>query len=97
LIPPHYDGPPLPGGYSTLQSPTNNVFLFVRAFLEPGADGPDPTDGVAALERTVIYPLRQTSPARWKPMQFPDASGVAIDMMYPRDATYFGQARPVHP
>jgi hypothetical protein len=89
LVPPHYDGPPLPGGYFTLHSPTYNVFLFWRAFLKPGANGPDPTDGVAALEQTVIFPLRNTNPATWKAMEFPDTSGVEVDMLFPRDATFF--------
>jgi hypothetical protein len=89
LVPPHYDGPPLPGGYEILHSPTYNVFLFWRAFLERGAVGPDPRKGVQQIEQTVIYPLRQTVPSHWKPMQFPDASGVEVDMLFPRDASYF--------
>jgi hypothetical protein len=89
IVPPLYDGPPLPQGYYTLHSATYNVFLFWRAFLHPGADGPDAGPGVAALEQTLIYPLRESNPAKWKPMEFPDASGVAVDMLYPRDASFF--------
>ncbi|MFB7800880.1 DUF1254 domain-containing protein, partial [Isoptericola sp. NPDC056134] len=101
IVPPLYDGPPLPGGYHVFHSPTYRVFLFWRAFLKPGAEGPDPTDGVATLEQTLIYPLRQTNPSQWKPMQFPDASGVDVDMLFPRDDSYFDlldefiQAEPV--
>jgi hypothetical protein len=89
VVPPHYDGPPLPGGYHTLHSSTYNVFLFWRAFLKAGPEGPDPSDGVAALEQTVIFPLRNTNPATWKPMEFPDASGIDVEMLFPRDGTYF--------
>ena len=87
LLPPHYDGP-VPGGYYVLRSSTNNIFMFWRAFLTRGT-GPDPAQGVAALERTLVYPLRHTNPATWKPMEFPDASGEAVEMLFPRDATYF--------
>jgi hypothetical protein len=89
IVPPLYDGPPLPGGYHVFHSPTYQVFLFRRAFLKPGAQGPDPTDGVAALEKTLVYPLRQTNPALWEPMRFPDASGVEVDMLFPRDGSYW--------
>jgi hypothetical protein len=36
-----------------------------------------------------VYPLRLTNPNRWQTMQFPDASGVPVNMMYPRDASFF--------
>ncbi|MFD6396525.1 DUF1254 domain-containing protein [Nocardia sp. NPDC060249] len=89
LVPPGYDGPPLPGGYHVLHSPTYNVFLFWRAFLTSGDEGPETATGVAALEQTVIHPLYQSNPATWKPMQFPDASGERVDMLFPRDAGFF--------
>lgn len=89
LVPPHYDGPALPAGYFTLQSPTYSVFLFWRAFLTPTDGAPDPTKAVETIESTLIYPLRASVPSTWKPMQFPDASGVDLDMLFPRDASYF--------
>lgn len=89
ILPPHYDGPPVPGGYFVLESPTYQVFLFWRAFLTRGDDGPDPTQGVEAIEKTMIFPLRNSNPATWKPMTFPDGSGVEVDMLFPRDASYF--------
>ncbi|GAA4843732.1 DUF1254 domain-containing protein [Luteimicrobium xylanilyticum] len=88
LVPPHFDGP-IPDGYYVLHSSTYNVFLFWRAFLTPGPDGPDPAKAVETLEQTLIYPLRESNPARWERMEFPDASGVDLDMLFPRDATYF--------
>jgi hypothetical protein len=89
LLPPHYDGPPVPGGYYVLRSRTQKVFLFWRAFLTRGDGGPDPAQAVAAIEQTLIYPLRNSNPATWPPMDFPDASGVPIDMLFPRDGSYF--------
>jgi hypothetical protein len=89
LVPPHYDGPPLPGGYYTFRSPTYNVFLFWRAFMARGEGAPDPAPAVAALEQTLIYPLRVSNPAQWKKMEFPDASGVELDMLFPRDGSFF--------
>ena len=45
------------------------------------------SDPVALIEKTRIYPLGKQASA--KAMQFPDASGVAVDMLYPRDGSYF--------
>jgi hypothetical protein len=89
LVPPHYDGPPLPGGYYTVRSPTYNVFLFWRAFLTRTDGAPDPGHAVEALEQTLIYPLRASNPANWKRMEFPDASDVELEMLFPRDGSYF--------
>jgi hypothetical protein len=88
LLPPDYEGA-IPNGYHTFRSPTYSVFLFWRAMLTRGPDGPDTKAGVEAIERTLIYPLRENSPDRWRKMQFPDASGVAMNMMYPRDARFY--------
>lgn len=88
LLPPDYDGP-VPGGYYVFRSPTYNVFLFWRAVLKKGPDGPDTGPAVATIEKTLVYPLRAGIPSHWKAMQFPDASGVSVDMMYPRDVSYF--------
>ncbi|WP_426412899.1 DUF1254 domain-containing protein [Bradyrhizobium ganzhouense] len=88
LLPPDYDGA-VPSGYNTYRSPTYNVFLFWRAPLQKGPDGPDAKQAVAHIEQTLVYPLRAGIPSEWKKMQFPDASGVPLDMMYPRDATFY--------
>lgn len=88
VLPPDFDGP-VPDGYYVLKSPTYNVFLFWRAPMRPGPDGVDPAPGVADIEQTLVYPLRSGIPAQWKKMQFPDASGKSLQMMYPRDDTFF--------
>lgn len=88
LLPPDYEGP-VPGGYHTFRSPTYNVFLFWRAPLTKGLDDPVTTEAVAHIERTLIYPLRAGIPSQWRKMQFPDASGAPLNMMYPRDVTYY--------
>ncbi|MDQ6432648.1 DUF1254 domain-containing protein [Mesorhizobium sp. LHD-90] len=88
LLPPDYDGP-VPSGYNTFRSPTYNVFLFWRAPMTKGPNGPETAQAVAHIEQTLIYPLRAGIPSEWKKMQFPDASGVPLNMMYPRDATFF--------
>lgn len=90
LLPPDYDGP-VPGGYHTFRSPTYNVFLFWRAPMKKGESGPDMTLAVQHIEQTLVYPLRSEIPAQWKKMQFPDASGVAVNMMYPRDETFYSR------
>lgn len=88
LLPPDYDGP-VPGGYHAFRSPTYNVFLFWRAPLTKGPNGPDATQAVAHIEQTLVYPLRAGIPSEWKKMQFPNASGVPVNMLYPRDASFF--------
>jgi hypothetical protein len=87
ILPPGYDGP-VPGGYHVVRSPTFNVFLFWRAVLTPGKDGPQTAAGVEIIEKTRVFPLRGRELDR-EPMRFPNASGVAVDMLYPRDATFF--------
>lgn len=62
LLPPNYDGPLPVGGYHTFRSPTYNVFLFWRAMLTQGADGPDPSEAVELIEKTLVYPLRAGIP-----------------------------------
>jgi hypothetical protein len=39
------------------------------------------------IEKTLIYPLGKKASA--KPMQFPDASGVDVNMLFPADGSYF--------
>lgn len=83
LLPPDYDGPDPDEGF-VYRSRTNNVFLFWRAFFKDPTDLSDP---VARIEATVIYPLGHKDDA--EPMQFPHASGVELDMLFPRDGSYF--------
>lgn len=87
LLPPGYDGE-VPQGYFAFKSPTYNVFLFFRTIMKKGENGPDPKPAVAQAERTRIYPLWAVE-KDVKPMQFPDASGKRVDMMYPVDKTFW--------
>ena len=87
LLPPGYQGH-VPDGYFTFTSSTYNVFLFFRTVLVPGENGPDTGPAVATAERTRIYPLWEVEkniPA----MQFPNASGKRVDMMYPIDFSFW--------
>ncbi|WP_068114383.1 DUF1254 domain-containing protein [Tropicimonas marinistellae] len=91
ILPPNYDGP-VPGGYYVVQSRTYNVFLFFRTVMEKGGDGPDPAPAVALAEQTRIYPLSGVE-REVKPMEFPNASGVRVNMMYPVDTTYWAKLK----
>ncbi len=87
LLPPGYDGD-VPKGYFAFKSPTYNVFLFFRTVMAKGENGPDPAPAAANAERTRIYPL--WAPEKdVRPMEFPDASGKRVNMMYPTGATYW--------
>lgn len=87
LLPPDYDGE-IPQGYFAFRSKTYNVFLFFRTIMAKGSDGPDPRPAVALAEQTRIYPL--WSPEKdVKAMQFPNASGQRINMMYPVNNDYW--------
>jgi len=87
LLPPGYQGH-VPDGYFTFESSTYNVFLFFRTVLVPGTDGPDTGPAVATAERTRIYPLWEEE-KNIKPMEFPNASGKRVDMMYPVNLEYW--------
>jgi hypothetical protein len=83
LLPPGYKGE-VPAGYFVYRPLTNNVFVFWRAFFT------DPTklaEPVKLIEQTRIYPLGKMDSA--KPMQFPDASNVPVNMLFPSDGSYF--------
>ncbi|MFI1094963.1 DUF1214 domain-containing protein [Streptomyces sp. NPDC020917] len=87
LLPPGYDGH-VPDGYFTFSSRTFNVFLFFRTVMGQGDGRPDPSVGAATAERTRIHPLweeEKSVPA----MEFPNASGVRVNMMYPTDFSYW--------
>jgi hypothetical protein len=87
ILPPDYTKP-VPKGHFVYRSGTNNVFVFLRSFYQ------DPNDlkpAVAVMEATKIYPLGGQVNA--KPMQFPDASGVAANLLPRDDASAFDQLK----
>jgi hypothetical protein len=68
----------------TFRSGTYGVFVFWRGFFKNPHALAEP---VRVMEQTRIYPLGKKETA--KPMQFPDASGVPANMLYPQDGTAF--------
>jgi len=87
ILPPGYDKP-VPEGYFVYRSGTNNVFVFLRSFYQ---DPTNLTPAVALMERAKIYPLGGEANA--KPMQYPDASGVPVNMLPVSDAGAFDQLK----
>ena len=87
LLPPGYKGP-VSQGYFVYRSGTNNVFVFLRGFYE---DPKNLTPAVAHLERTRIYPFNGEAGA--KPMTFPDASGIPVNMLPISDGSAFNQLK----
>lgn len=87
LLPPGYAGH-VPEGYYAFESSTYNVFLFFRPVMAPGEGGLDPAPAVELVEQTRIYPL-WTQQKDIPPMEFPNASGQRVDMMYPVDNAYW--------
>jgi hypothetical protein len=87
LLPPGFKDA-VPEGYFVYRSPTNTVFVFLRAFYqEPKNLSP----AVALIEQSKIYPLNGKENAM--PMQFPDASGVPVDMLPIRDGAAFDELK----
>src|SRR4030095_194445 len=76
ILPPGYKGA-VPKGYFVYRSGTNNVFIFLRGFYEHHKSLPP---AAAHREKTKTYPLRGGE-AGAKPMKFPDASGVPVNML----------------
>ena len=91
LLPPDYGGP-VPGGYFAFKSSTYNVLLFFRTVMAKGDGKPDPVPAVKNAETTRIYPLF-TVEKDAKRMEFPDASGKRIDMMYPVDQAFWSKLK----
>ena len=87
LLPPGYQGK-VPKGYFVYRSGTYNVFVFLRSFYQ---DPKNLTPAVALLEKTKIYPLNGQAGA--KPMKFPDASGVPVNMLPVFDGSAFDQLK----
>ncbi len=83
VLPPDFTGK-IPPGYLTFRSRTYGIFVFWRGFFKD----PKQLDGpVQVMEQTRIYPLGKEAGAR--PMQFPDASGVPVNMLPPTDGSAF--------
>src|SRR6185503_9936094 len=74
----------IPSGHFTYRSSTYGVFVFWRAFFKDPKQLQEP---VRVMEQTRIYPLEKKNNA--KSMEFPDASGVSANMLYPQDGTAF--------
>jgi len=83
ILPPDYVGQ-IPPGYFTYRSGTYGVFVFWRGFFKDPKQLEAP---VRVLEQTRIYPLGNKESAR--PMEFPDASDVPANMLYPQDGGAF--------
>ena len=83
LLPPGFAGP-VPEDCFVYRSPTNTVFVFLRAFYQ---DPKNLAPAVALIEQSRIYPLNGKEAAR--PMEFPDASGVPVSMLPISDGTAF--------
>jgi hypothetical protein len=83
VLPPDYNGD-VPGGHFAFRSRTYGVFVFWRGFFQDPKQLGGP---VKIMEQTRIYPLGKAATA--KAMQFPDGSGVAVNMLYPTDGTAF--------
>jgi hypothetical protein len=87
ILPPGYDKP-VPEGYFVYRSGTNNVFVFLRSFYQ---DPKNLAPAVSLMEQARLYPLGGEASA--KPMQYPDASGVPVDMLPLRDGSAFDQLK----
>jgi hypothetical protein len=87
LLPPGYKGS-VPEGHFVYRSATNNVFVFLRSFYQ---DPKNLKPAVDLIEQAKVYPLNGAAGA--KPMKFPDASGVPVNMLPISDSTAFDQLK----
>jgi len=83
IIPPDYHGD-VPREFFAYRSRTYGVFVFWRGFFKNPRQLGEP---VAVMEKTRIYPLGNKKEAR--PMEFPNASVVPANMLYPTDGSAF--------
>lgn len=83
ILPPGYKGE-IPDGYFVYRSETNGVFLFLRSFFQ---DPKKLEPAVSSMEQIKVYPLAKQKSA--SAMEFPDASGVAANLLPPGDGHYF--------
>ncbi|MBV8320276.1 MAG: DUF1254 domain-containing protein, partial [Hyphomicrobiales bacterium] len=90
ILPPGYNEA-VPPGYYVFRSGTKNVFIFLRGFYE---DPKNLTPAVELPEKARFYPLGGEASA--KPMQFPNASGVPVDMLPRSDASRHFSNRVAH-
>jgi hypothetical protein len=87
ILPPGYKGK-VPSGYYVYRSSTNNVFVFLRGFY---TDPKDLSPPVKLMEQAKIYPLNNKAGA--KPMVFPDASGIDVNMLPRSDFSAWEQMK----
>jgi hypothetical protein len=87
ILSPGYNNAVPPGHY-VFRSGTKSVFIFLRAFYE---DPKDLAPAVGLLEEARFYPLGREASA--KPMHFPNASGVPVNMLPRSDASAFDQLK----
>ena len=87
LLPPGYKDE-VPEGYFVYRSGTYNIFIFLRSFYQ---DPKNLTPAVELVEQSKIYPLGKKNSA--KPMKFPDASGVPVNMLPTSDGSAFDQLK----
>jgi hypothetical protein len=87
MLPPGYNDA-VPEGYYVFRSGTKHVFIFLRAFFD---DPKHLAPAVELLEQARFYPLGQERTA--KPMQFPNAPNVPVNMLPRTDATAFDQLK----
>lgn len=88
VLPPGYAGN-VPEGYYVYRSDTNNLFIFLRAFYQ---DPNDLSPAVKLIEQAKVYPLNLPEAER-KSMQYPNASGVAANMLPRSDISAFEQLK----
>jgi hypothetical protein len=85
ILPPDFKGEVSKDGkYLVYQSKTYGVFVFWRGFFKDPKQLEEP---VKVMEQTKIYPLGKEASA--KPMQFPNASNVPVNMLYPNNFSAF--------
>ena len=87
ILPPGYKGN-VPDGYCVYRSETNNVFVFLLTFFD---DPKDVSHTVGLMESVQIYSLGKKKQA--KAMQYPDASGVPVNMLPRSDIAAFEQLK----
>jgi hypothetical protein len=88
VLPPGYDKE-VPKGYYVYRSGTNNLFIFLRGFYQ---DPNNLSPTVKLMEQAKIYPLNLPAAER-KPMEFPNASGVPLNMLPRSDFSAFEQLK----
>jgi hypothetical protein len=71
------------------RSGTNNVFIFLRGFYQ---DPDNLQPAVQLMEQAKVYPLNLPAAQR-KPMKYPNASGVAANMLPRSDFSAFEQLK----